>query len=99
MSNDHAPSTPVNHYIVLASLIAIKLLVHCFLINPVYNLQRDEFLHLDQANHLAWGYTSVPPVTSWISFIIKLFGNGIFWIKFFPVLFGVMTIYIVWKTV
>src|SRR5690606_32593048 len=64
-----------------------------------YDLHRDEFLHLDQANHLAWGYLSVPPVTSWISYIIKILGNSVFWIKFFPALFGALTIFLFWKTI
>ncbi|WP_348521732.1 glycosyltransferase family 39 protein [Chryseobacterium sp. H1D6B] len=79
--------------------ILLKFSIHYFLIAPDYDLQRDEFLHLDQANHLAWGYTSVPPVTSWISFLTKILGNSIFWIKFFPALFGALTIVIVWKAI
>lgn len=55
--------------------------------------------NLDQANHLAWGYLSVPPFTSWVSWIIQLLGNGIFWVKFFPCLFGALTIVVVWKAV
>ncbi len=69
------------------------------LLSPEYDLQRDEYLHLDQANHLAWGYLSVPPVTSWFSYLIFLLGNSVFWIKFFPALFGVLTLIIVWKTI
>ncbi|HNC37850.1 MAG TPA: glycosyltransferase family 39 protein, partial [Chitinophagaceae bacterium] len=69
------------------------------LLSSVYELQRDEFLHLDQANHLAWGYLSVPPLTSWTSYIIQLLGNSIFWIKFFPALYGALTIFIVWKAI
>ena len=67
------------------------------LINPIYELHRDEFLHLDQGRHLAWGYISVPPVTSWVSFLIKLSGNGEFWVKFYPALFGALTILLAWK--
>lgn len=69
------------------------------LINPEYDLQRDEYLHLDQANHLAWGFESVPPFTSWNSYIIQLLGNSVFWIKFFPALYGALTLYVVWKAV
>jgi Dolichyl-phosphate-mannose-protein mannosyltransferase len=69
------------------------------LLSSTYDLQRDEYLHLDQANHLAWGYLSVPPFTSWTSYIIQLLGNSIFWIKFFPALYGALTIYIVWKAI
>jgi len=85
--------------IVLSLFIILKFVLQYFLINPDYELHRDEFLHLDQANHLAWGYQSVPPVTSWISCIIKLLGNSLFWIKFFPALLGTLTLVIVWKTI
>ncbi|XJR89165.1 glycosyltransferase family 39 protein [Elizabethkingia anophelis] len=84
---------------VLFSFIFLKFLIQYSLILPEYDLQRDEYLHLDQANHLAWGYLSVPPVTSWISYIIKLLGNSVFWIKFFPALFGALTTIVVWKTI
>lgn len=45
------------------------------------------------------GYISVPPLTSWVAYIVKLLGNGFFWVKFFPALFGALTIFIVWKTI
>jgi hypothetical protein len=79
--------------------ILVKLFFHCWLINPIYDLHRDEYLHLDQAKHLAWGFYSVPPVTSWVSWIILQLGNGVFWIKFFPALFGALTMVVVWKTI
>ena len=73
--------------------------MHVWLINPVYDLHRDEYLHLDQAHHLAWGYESVPPLTSWFSWLIYHLGNSVFWIKFFPALFGGLTVVLVWKIV
>ncbi|WP_432714299.1 glycosyltransferase family 39 protein [Pedobacter sp.] len=79
--------------------ILLKFGIQLFLIHPVFDLQRDEYLHLDLANHLAWGYTSVPPVTSWIAYLILLLGNSLFWVKFFPALFGVLTLVVVWKTI
>ena len=85
--------------IILISFIALKFLLQYVLLSPEYELQRDEYLHLDQANHLAWGYLSVPPFTSWNSYIIQLLGNSIFWIKFFPALYGAMTIFVVWKSI
>lgn len=84
---------------ILLGFILVKFLLQYNLVNPYYDLQRDEYLHLDQANHLAWGYLSVPPVTSWISYIIQFLGNTLFWIKFFPALFGVLTMVVVWKIV
>ncbi len=86
-------------HLLLALLILIKFILQYLLIHPAYELHRDEFLHLDQAHHLAWGYASVPPATSWISWIILQLGNGEFWVKFFPALFGALTLLVVWKTV
>lgn len=85
--------------LVLLGFILLKFILQYILIDPVYELHRDEFLHLDQAHHLAWGYTSVPPFTSWISWIILQLGNGVFWVKFFPALFGALTLLVVWKTI
>ncbi|MNQ18872.1 hypothetical protein D3C85_319250 [compost metagenome] len=85
--------------IILIAFIFLKFILQIVLLSPEYDLQRDEYLHLDQAHHLAWGYLSVPPVTSWFSYLIFLLGNSVFWIKFFPALFGVLTLVIVWKTI
>jgi hypothetical protein len=85
--------------IILLCFIIAKFIIQYSLIDKGYDLHRDEYLHLDQANHLAWGYVSVPPVTSWISFLISLLGNGLFWVKFFPALFGALTIVAVWKII
>lgn len=85
--------------LVLTGFVLLKFMLQYLLINPVYELHRDEYLHLDQAHHLAWGYTSVPPLTSWFSWIILHLGNGEFWVKFFPALFGALTLIIVWKTI
>ncbi|MBD2753963.1 glycosyltransferase family 39 protein [Spirosoma sp. BT704] len=84
---------------ILTGFVLLKFVLQYVLISPEYDLQRDEYLHLDQANHLAWGYLSVPPVTSWISWIIKGLGNSVFWVKFFPALFGALTIVVVWKAI
>ncbi len=96
----HTPNTSASvKTIILFSFILIKFLINYNLILPGYDLQRDEYLHLDQASHLAWGYMSVPPVTSWLSYIIQLLGNSLFWIKFFPTLFGALTMVVVWKAI
>src|SRR5579859_3438640 len=85
--------------VLLLFFVALKFGLQYYVISPEYELHRDEFLHLDQAKHLAWGYLSVPPFTSWISWIILQLGNSVFWVKFFPVLFGVLTLVVVWKIV
>jgi len=85
--------------LILAGFIVLKFLLQYTLVSPDYELHRDEFLHLDQAHHPAWGYLSVPPFTSWISSIIYFFGNTVFWIRFFPALFGALTMLVVWKAI
>lgn len=77
----------------------MKFALQYIIIAPGYDLHRDEYLHLDQGKHLAWGYLSVPPFTSWNSFIILLLGNSEFWVKFFPALYGVLTLIVVWKAI
>ncbi|MCB8994307.1 MAG: glycosyltransferase family 39 protein [Bacteroidales bacterium] len=86
-------------YWILLLIISVKLILQFSLVNPVYELHRDEFLHLDQAYHLAFGYISVPPLTSIFSLLIHFFGGGIFWVRFFPALFGAATIAFTWLIV
>ncbi len=83
----------------LAAFMLVKILLQYVLIHPSYDLHRDEYLHLDQSQHLAWGFISVPPLTSWIAWIIRALGNDSFWVKFFPTLFGAFTIFFAWKIV
>ncbi|EJL74882.1 glycosyltransferase family 39 protein [Chryseobacterium populi] len=85
--------------LILLLLIVAKFALQYSLIGPGYELHRDEYLHLDQGNHLAWGYLSVPPVNSWWAWIIKMLGGSVFWVKFFPALFGALTIVVVWKII
>jgi hypothetical protein len=85
--------------LILIGFIALKFLLQFVVLSSDYDLQRDEYLHLDQANHLAWGFVSVPPFTSWTSYIIQLLGSTFFWIKFFPALYGALTIFVVWKAI
>lgn len=84
---------------ILIGFISLKFALQYLLISPEYDLHRDEYLHLDQAHHLAWGFQSLPPFTSWVSYLIYLLGNSVFWVKFFPALFGALTIIVVWKAI
>ncbi|MCT2409558.1 glycosyltransferase family 39 protein [Chryseobacterium antibioticum] len=87
------------NYLILLFFVIIKFILQYSLVSPEYELHRDEYLHLDQGNHLAWGYLSVPPVNSWLAWLIKLAGDSVFWVKFFPALFGALTIVVVWKII
>lgn len=84
---------------ILLLFITAKFVMQYMLIDDGYDLHRDEYLHLDQGKHLAWGFDSVPPFTSWVSWLILRLGNTVFWVKFFPALFGALTIVVVWKMV
>ncbi|HBV14154.1 glycosyltransferase family 39 protein [Chryseobacterium carnipullorum] len=87
------------NYLILFFFIIAKFILQYSLISPEYELHRDEYLYLDQGNHLAWGYLSVPPVNSWLAWLIRIAGNSVFWVKFFPALFGALTIVVVWKII
>ena len=85
--------------VLLTFFILLKFFLQYIAINPVYELHRDEYLHVDLGNHLAWGYTTVPPITGLISYLIIALGKSVFWVKFFPALFGVLTLVVVWKII
>jgi hypothetical protein len=89
----------ISTYWILLLLITIKMMLQYILVNPVYELHRDEFLYLNQADHLAFGYISVPPLTALFSKLILLLGGGLFWVRFFPALFGTLTIIFTWLIV
>ncbi|TWI91421.1 glycosyltransferase family 39 protein [Chitinophaga japonensis] len=84
-------------YYLPAGLILLKMVLHYCIINPVYDLHRDEYLHLDMGGHLAAGYLSVPPFTAVTSLLIKWLGGSFFWVKFFPALFGALTLLLVMR--
>lgn len=86
-------------YLILVFFIVIKFVLQYSLISPEYELHRDEYLHLDQANHLAWGFLSVPPVNSLLAWLVEMLGNSVFWVKFFPALFGALTMVMAWKII
>ncbi|MCW3119981.1 MAG: glycosyltransferase family 39 protein, partial [Chitinophagaceae bacterium] len=72
-------------------LACIKLIIPFFLQDSYYQPHRDEFLYLAEGHHMAWGYMEVPPLLSVFAWLTNLFGNGMFWIKIWPALFGAFT--------
>ena len=75
----------------LYTLAVLKILLPYLLQNAVYEPQRDEFLYLAEGHHMAWGYMEVPPLLSVFAWLTNLLGGGMFWIKFWPSLGGVVT--------
>lgn len=92
----HSTSSKI-HWTPLLILAGIKLCIHfasSFLTE--FGLQRDEYLYINEADHLAWGYMEVPPMISIIGWVSKgLFGSTLFAVKFPPALIGALTIILI----
>ncbi|GAB3238539.1 glycosyltransferase family 39 protein [Hymenobacter seoulensis] len=80
-------------------LALIKFATSYLLASHAYELHRDEYLYLNYGHHLAWGYLEVPPLTALQSWITLALGGGWFWVKFWPILWGSLTIYVVARAV
>jgi hypothetical protein len=80
-------------------LALIKFVLPYLLQNNIYEPHRDEFLYLAQGYHLAWGFNEVPPLLSVFAWLTHLFGDGMFWLKFWPNMFGVFTFVITAKII
>ena len=86
-------------YRILCLLAFAKFILPFILQNPIYEPHRDEFLYLAEAHHMAWGFMEIPPLLSVFAWISNFFGHGIFWIKFWPSLFGALTYFLVGKII
>ncbi|AYA36390.1 phospholipid carrier-dependent glycosyltransferase [Hymenobacter oligotrophus] len=76
----------------LLGLALCKFLLQ-FLLSGRYGLHRDEYLYLDMAHHLAWGYKEIPPLLAPFSWLAQaVLGHTIWAAKFFPALFGSLTV-------
>ena len=84
---------------ILYLLAFIKLVIPFFLQNSFYQPHRDEFLYLAEAHHMAWGFMEIPPLLSVFAWITNFLGDGMFWIKIWPSLFGALTFLLVGKII
>lgn len=80
----------------LIILLAVaKLLVHLVTMHN-YELHRDAYLYYANGQHLAWGYSSIPPLIGVIAHLATfLFGNTVFALRIFPAMIGVANIVII----
>ena len=81
--------------ILIIVLAGVKLILPFILQSSLYEPHRDELLYLAEGNHPAWGFMEVPPLLSLFAWLTNLFGGSMFWIKFWPSLFGSLTFIIV----
>jgi len=84
---------------ILFLLAVIKFILPFLLQNSYYSPHRDEFLYLAEGHHMAWGYMEVPTLLSVFAWITNILGAGMFWVKFWPSLFGALTYIIVGKII
>jgi 4-amino-4-deoxy-L-arabinose transferase-like glycosyltransferase len=75
-------------------LALIKFILPFFLQHPMYELHRDEFLYLEEGNHLAWGFMEVPPLLAVFAKVTQWLGASFFWVKFWPALGGALTTFV-----
>ncbi len=78
-------------------LAIVKFIAPFLLHSSIYEPHRDAMLYMAEGNHLAWGFMEVPPLLSLLAWITHLFGNSFFWLKFWPSLFGALTMMLTGK--
>ncbi len=83
----------------LLFLVVLKIIIPYLLQSGMYEPHRDEFLYLAEGNHLAAGFMEVPPLLSWFAWLTHRLGDGMFWIKLWPSLFGAATLYVMGRLV
>ncbi|MCC2546773.1 glycosyltransferase family 39 protein [Hymenobacter sp. BT175] len=76
-------------------LALLKFFIGYLLGSGAYELQRDEYLYLNMGHHLAWGFIEVPPLLAAQAWLTQALGGGYVWVKFWPFLWGALTIYLV----
>src|SRR5664279_2379976 len=80
-------------------LAFLKFILPFLLQDSVYEPHRDEFLYLAEGAHPAFGFMEVPPMLSILAWITRHLGNGMFWIKCWPSLFGAFNYILVGKII
>lgn len=80
-------------------LAFVRFVLAFLLHHSSFQPHRDEFLYLAQSQHLDWGYLEAPPLLSFFGWLTNFLGANIFWIKFWPALFGSLTFVLVGRIV
>ena len=89
----------INRNRLIIFLALIKFIAPFLLQNHMYEPHRDEFLYLTEGHHMAWGYLELPPFMSALSYLTNIAGGSLFWIRFWPSLFGSLTFIIVGRMI
>lgn len=82
-------------FIIVILLLVTKLIIHLST-NTNYEVHRDALLYYSLGEHLSWGFASVPPLIAVIGKVsVGLFGNTAFALRFFPMIIGLLSIFII----
>ena len=84
---------------IIAFFALIKLLIPFLLIHSQFELQRDEFLYMADADHMAWGFIEMPPLLAALGYISKLLGGSVQTVHVWSGVFGALTVIMVGKIV
>ena len=84
---------------IIAVFSVIKFLIPYLCINSTFELHRDEYLYLADADHLAWGYIEMPSMLAVMGYISKLLGGSFYAVYLWGSLFGALTIIVIGKIV
>jgi 4-amino-4-deoxy-L-arabinose transferase-like glycosyltransferase len=82
---------PLNLMTLVYLLALLKFILPFLIQSSIYEPHRDEFLYMSEGCHMSWGYLEVPPMMSLFAYLSEIMGGSIFWIKFWPSLFGSQT--------
>ncbi len=84
----------INKKYVLLALCVFNVLLHLISIQYL-EFHRDELLYFSLSNHLDLGYASVPPLISWMAYLMKgIFGFSMFSVKLLPALLSGILVYL-----
>ncbi len=92
-------SKSTRYWIITIIFIIAKLCLHLFT-STNYELHRDEMLYFNMADHLSFGYATIPPLTGFLSFLIKsVSGYSVFGIRVLPAIMGALSIFLIAKII
>ena len=84
-----------NYWLLTILFVIAKLCLH-FFTNTHYELHRDEMLYFNIADHVSFGYATVPPFIGFLAFVIKnIFGYSVFGLRLLPALVGALTLFLI----
>ena len=79
----------INYVNITISLLALFFVAIHLIFSENLEFHRDELLYFSLAQHPAFGYATVPPLTGWIAWLMEtIFGNSLFAVRIYPAILG-----------